>query len=52
VLVLSRLLPGTRLPTYLAAGFLRLPWFRFLVITGATSLGWTALVLRLSAAFH
>lgn len=48
VLVLSRLLPGTRLPTYLAAGFLRLPWFRFLVITGATSLGWTALVLRLS----
>lgn len=48
VLVLSRVMPGTRLPTYLAAGFLRLPWPRFLTITGVTSLGWTVLVLELS----
>ena len=45
ILVFSRLLPGARLPTYLAAGFLRLPLNRFLLITGIASLVWTVFVL-------
>src|SRR6185369_7876323 len=45
ILIFSRLLPGVRLPTYLAAGFLRLPLNRFLLITGTASLVWTILVL-------
>jgi membrane protein DedA with SNARE-associated domain len=47
ILVFSRLLPGARLPTYLAAGFLRLPLNRFLLITGTASLVWTVVILSL-----
>jgi membrane protein DedA with SNARE-associated domain len=50
ILVFSRMIPGARLPTYLAAGFLRVPWNRFLFITGAASLAWTFLVLLLARA--
>ena len=32
ILIFSRLVPGARLPTYLAAGFLRVPASRFLLI--------------------
>ena len=45
ILILSRLMPGARLPTYLAAGFLRLPLNRFLLITGVASLVWTIVLL-------
>lgn len=45
ILVFSRMLPGARLPTYLAAGFLRVPLNRFLIVTGLASLGWTIAVL-------
>jgi membrane protein DedA with SNARE-associated domain len=45
VLLLSRLLPGTRLPTYLTAGFLRMPLKRFLAVTGLASLMWTVGIL-------
>ncbi len=38
ILILSRLIPGARLPTYLAAGFLRVPLPPFLCITGVASL--------------
>jgi membrane protein DedA with SNARE-associated domain len=48
LLIFSRMLPGARLPTYLAAGFLRIPWRLFLFVTGAASLVWTLLVLWLS----
>jgi membrane protein DedA with SNARE-associated domain len=48
ILIFSRLLPGARLPTYLAAGFLRLPLPRFLFLTGAASFGWTLAVLWLT----
>jgi len=51
ILVFSRLMPGARLPTYLAAGFLRLPLNRFLFITGAASLVWTATVLFVGQVF-
>ncbi len=45
ILIFSRLLPGARLPTYLAAGFLRVPWARFLLVTGTASLLWAIFVL-------
>jgi membrane protein DedA with SNARE-associated domain len=48
VLIFSRLVPGARLPTYLAAGFLRVPLPRFLCITGAASFVWTLTVLWLT----
>jgi membrane protein DedA with SNARE-associated domain len=51
ILIFSRVLPGARLPTYLAAGFLRLPLPRFLFVTGAASFGWTLAVLWLAQTF-
>lgn len=41
LLVSSRFVPGTRLPTYLAAGFLRLPFGRFVGVTGLAVGVWT-----------
>jgi len=41
-LVLSRFVPGLRLPTYLAAGFLRVSFPKFLLVTGAAVMVWTA----------
>lgn len=51
ILIFSRAVPGTRLPTYLAAGFLRVPIARFLLVTGAAALVWTWLVLFLAQTF-
>ncbi len=51
ILVFSRLVPGARLPTYLAAGFLRVPLPRFLFITGVASCLWTMLILFLAQTF-
>lgn len=51
ILVFSRLMPGARLPTYLAAGFLRVPLSRFLLVTGVASCVWTWVVLRLTQKF-
>jgi len=48
ILIFSRMIPGARLPTYLAAGFLRVPLPRFLTITGTASFIWTFLVLSLT----
>ncbi len=48
VLIFSRCIPGARLPTYLAAGFLRVPWPRFLAVTGAAAVVWTLAVLWLT----
>lgn len=48
LLVSSRFLPGSRLPTYLAAGFLRLNAWKFLLITGATVGVWTALIFAIA----
>jgi membrane protein DedA with SNARE-associated domain len=48
ILIFSRCVPGARLPTYLAAGFLRLPLPRFLLITGAAAFAWTLLILWLA----
>src|ERR1051325_11621619 len=51
ILIFSRLIPGTRLPTYLAAGFLRVPASRFLYITGVASFVWTFAILFLAQTF-
>src|SRR5213596_3528868 len=51
ILIFSRLVPGARLPTYLAAGFLRVPLPRFLLITGVASCGWTVAILFLAQTF-
>ncbi|MBW8864902.1 MAG: DedA family protein [Verrucomicrobia bacterium] len=48
ILIFSRCVPGARLPTYLAAGFLRLPLPRFLVVTGAAAFVWTLVILWLA----
>lgn len=49
VLFFSRFLPGTRLPTYLAFGFLRLPLMHFSVVMALASAVWvTAMVLFVS----
>ncbi|MCS1410310.1 MAG: hypothetical protein M2R45_03502 [Verrucomicrobia subdivision 3 bacterium] len=44
ILWICRLIPGTRLPTYLAAGFVHLPFLSFLVITGIAALLWTVVI--------
>lgn len=51
ILVFSRMMPGARLPTYLAAGFLRVPLSRFLTVTGLASFMWTLVILRLTELF-
>ncbi len=48
LLVTSRFIPGTRLPTYLAAGFLRLPFGRFLAVTGIAVAVWTTSIFGLA----
>jgi membrane protein DedA with SNARE-associated domain len=51
VLIFSRLVPGARLPTYLAAGFLRVPAARFLRLTGLAAFVWTFIILWLVQTF-
>lgn len=41
-ILLSRAIPGTRLPTYLAAGLLKVPAVRFTVLTGLACVAWVA----------
>lgn len=48
ILVFSRCVPGARLPTYLAAGFLRVPLVKFVVVTGTAAFLWTFIVLWLT----
>src|SRR6266436_510095 len=50
LLLSSRFVPGTRLPTYLAAGFLRLPFGRFLLVTGTAVAVWTVGIFLLAKA--
>ena len=51
LLISSRFIPGTRLPTYLAAGFLRLPFSRFLLTTGGAVAVWTLGIFGLARLF-
>lgn len=47
-IVLSRFIPGMRLPTYLGAGVLGAPVSKFLAVAVAASVVWTFLLLRLT----
>jgi len=47
-ILLSRTIPGTRLPTYVAAGLLRVPASRFVGVTAAACLVWVAALFWLS----
>jgi membrane protein DedA with SNARE-associated domain len=49
-IVMSRLVPGTRLPTYLTAGLLKIPAGRFIAVTAAACVVWVAALFWLS--FH
>ena len=51
LLLSSRLIPGTRLPTYLAAGFLRVPFSKFLLVTGIAVAAWTVTIFLLARSF-
>ena len=51
VIVASRFLPGSRLPTYVAAGVLHTPFWRFALWFGVAALLWTPLLVGLSALF-
>lgn len=44
-LALCRMIPGTRLPTYLSAGLLRMPAWRFAAATGLLALLWVTALL-------
>ncbi len=46
---LARMIPGTRLPTYLAAGILSKQAHRFLLCAGLAALIWTPMLLILAA---
>jgi len=48
LLVVSRLIPGTRLPTYLAAGFLRVSFLQFSVVTALTVAVWTTAIFAIA----
>ena len=41
-ILISRMIPGTRLPTYLAAGLLKVPAARFVAVTAGACLVWVA----------
>ena len=51
LLASSRFIPGTRLPTYLAAGFLKVPLIRFASVTGLVVAIWTTLLFVLARQF-
>jgi len=50
-LIASRFIPGTRLPTYLAAGIFRIPLGRFALITAIGALVWISGVFALTKLF-
>ena len=47
-LLASRFVPGTRLPTYLAAGFLSMPVTRFAFVTGLGALLWIGSIFAIA----
>ncbi|HEV2764488.1 MAG TPA: VTT domain-containing protein [Pyrinomonadaceae bacterium] len=51
VILLSRFLPGTRLPTYFAAGLLETSFWKFSLYFLLAAAAWTPLVVGLAAAF-
>jgi membrane protein DedA with SNARE-associated domain len=50
-LIICRFIPGTRLPTFLAAGLLRMPMGRFALMTGLLAAGWVGLAFLILREF-
>ncbi len=50
-LIGARFMPGFRLPTYAASGFLQLPFFPFAVVAALAGLVWTTIVFTLIFSF-
>jgi membrane protein DedA with SNARE-associated domain len=48
-IVISRVIPGTRLPTYVGAGYLKYPFFKFLILTLASVFVWVLVALLAGA---
>lgn len=46
-LVMSRAIPGSRLPLYLAAGALRFSFYRFVKVTGMCAAVWVSLIFAI-----
>lgn len=44
-IIISRAIPGSRLPTYIYAGFSDYPFFRFLILTASSVFAWVILVI-------
>lgn len=51
-IVISRVIPGTRLPTYLAAGYLKYPFFNFFVLTVTSVFAWVLMALVGGKSLH
>jgi membrane protein DedA with SNARE-associated domain len=51
LLAACRLIPGTRLPTYLAAGLLRVSFARFALVTGIAAALWVTAIMLLAQTF-
>lgn len=50
-LVVARFLTGSRLPTYTASGFLRVPFAHFAAITAGAGIVWTAAMFTIVGLF-
>ncbi len=44
-ILISRVIPGTRVPAYLAAGFLKYPFLKFVLLTVASVFSWVLVAL-------
>jgi membrane protein DedA with SNARE-associated domain len=51
-IVISRFIPGTRLPTYLASGFLKYSFFNFLFLTVASVFVWVLIAFAGGKSLH
>ena len=50
-LLVARFIPGSRLPTYVASGFLAVPFPRFAAVTAGASVLWIGLVFAIAMLF-
>ncbi|MDR9418951.1 DedA family protein [Gracilimonas sp.] len=48
ILIISRFIPGSRMPVYISAGMLEVPFWKFALYFGGTVLLWTPIFLWLS----
>jgi membrane protein DedA with SNARE-associated domain len=48
LLIISRFIPGSRVPVYLSAGILKTSFWRFLIYFGGTTLIWTPIFIWIS----